>query len=146
MMKVFDKSDTKWQQVSLEDGLKDLGLDKWFPEEVCFHNALVHAYSAWLCCACQAGWPQVNAVHQLATKLKKVVKESGDKSWKPWLAVELKQFLPDSFPEYLVVNFEAAEDKQPKAATRRLELAAWLAAWDGCARVTVVHTLYILSL
>ena len=88
---------------------------------------------------------RVNAVHQLATKLKKVVKESGDKSWKPWLPVELKQFLPDSFPEYLVVNFEAAEDKQPKAATRRLELAAWLAAWDGCARVPVVQTLHVLS-
>ena len=41
-MKVFDKSDTKWQQVSLEDGLKDLGLDKWFPQETCvLHVALL---------------------------------------------------------------------------------------------------------
>ena len=28
-------------------------------------------------------------------------------------------------------DFEVEEDKQPKLSSRRLELVAWLAAWDG---------------
>ena len=75
----------------------------------------------------------MNAVHELATRLKKAVKESGDAGWKPWVAVEVKRFLPDCFPEFLVVNFEVEAENQPKAAARRLDLAAWLAAWDGYA-------------
>ena len=71
-------------------------------------------------------------MHELKSKLKKAIRDSGDTCWEPWVAFEIKKFLPDSFSDYLVVNFELAEEKQPKAQSRRLELAAWLAAWDGC--------------
>ena len=79
----------------------------------------------------QAGWPQMNAVHELATRMKKSVRDSGDNDWVPWVSVEMKRFLPDCFQEYLVTHFEVEDDKQPKANSRRLELASWMAAWDG---------------
>jgi hypothetical protein len=128
-----DDAKPKWEQVNLEKRLEELGLAPFFPEEVCvspFSSGFLASF--WFCLAAKAGWPQINAVHQLRSKMKKAVKDSGDASWVPWVPFEIKKFLPDSFPEYLVVNFEMAEDKQPKALSRRLELAAWLAAWDGC--------------
>jgi hypothetical protein len=73
----------------------------------------------------------MNAVYDLATRMKKAQKESGDDSWTPWVSFELKRFLPDCFPDHVVTKFEVEEDQQPKAGSRRLELAAWLAAWDG---------------
>ena len=74
----------------------------------------------------------MNAVHELATRMRKLVKESGDNAWKPWVPFEIKRFLPDCFPDYLVTHFEVEEVKQPKATSKkRLDLAAWLAAWDG---------------
>ena len=73
----------------------------------------------------------MNAVHELTNKMKKAIRDSGDTKWVPWVPFEIKKSLPDSFPDYLVVNFEVADDSQPKANSRRLELAAWLAAWDG---------------
>lgn len=73
----------------------------------------------------------MNAVHDLATRMKKSRKESGDESWVPWVPFELRRFLPDCFDEHVITNFEVEEAKQPKVSSRRLELAAWLAAWDG---------------
>ena len=80
----------------------------------------------------------MNAVHDLATRMKKARKESGDESWVPWIPFELKRFLPDCFAEHVVTHFEVEDDKQPKAGSRRLELSAWLAAWDGCGLACVV--------
>ena len=52
----------------------------------------------------QAGWPSVNAVYDLATRMKKARKEPGDDSSTPWISLELKRFLPDCFPEYVVTK------------------------------------------
>ena len=62
--------------------------------------------------------------HDLATRMKKARKESGDESWVPWVPFELKRFLPDCFGEHVITNFEVEEDRQPKVSSRRLELAA----------------------
>ena len=120
-----------WDQVNLEKRLEELGLAMFFPEEVFPFHVVGDWFVLCICFAVKAGWPQMNAVHELSYRMKKAVRESGDSKWVPWVPFEIKKFLPDSFPDYLVVNFEVADDSQPKANSRRLELAAWLAAWDG---------------
>ena len=121
-------------QVNLEQRLNELNLAEFFPEEVGLFVCLSVAVRGMR--RAQAGWPQINAVHELATRRKKAQKDAGDSTWEPWVAFEIKRFLPDCFPEHLLVHFEAEEEKQPKASSRRLELSAWLAAWDGCVLLT----------
>ena len=120
------------EQVDLEKRMKELKLDQLIPEEACTQSYAfaVYQYGVGLIMS-QAGWPQMNAVHELATRMKKSVRDSGGKDWVPWVSVEMKRFLPDCFQEYLVTHFEVEDDKQPKANARRLELASWMAAWDG---------------
>lgn len=129
LLNVMGKQKTKWEVVDMEKELHNLWLDGFFLGGLPFP---LHAVIAGVCgLYCQAGWPSMNAVHDLATRMKKSRKESGDESWVPWVPFELRRFLPDCFAEHVITNFEVEEDKQPKVSSRRLELAAWLAAWDG---------------
>ena len=80
--------------------------------------------------------PPVNALRELATRQKSAVKSAGDTKWNPFLAVELKRFLPSGFQEHCVTLLELEEDKQPKAAQRRLEVCNACdmhVAREGCA-------------
>ena len=91
------------------------------------------------------------AVREMATKIKAVRRVYAfgvdNESWMPFVYVDLKKFLPPCFPQHAVVKLEevglthpwlsggaqaggAQKVAETKASTRRLELAAWMAAWD----------------
>ena len=43
---------------------------------------------------------------------------------------ESVRFLPDFFPEHVTVSLDGDDSARTPASSRRLELVAWLAAWD----------------
>ena len=88
--------------------------------------------------------------------MKTAAKSAGDATWIPFVDAEIKRwvcfalrvaiavvrvlccrFLPTGYHEHCVTLLEADDDKQPKASQRRLELATWMAAWDGYAIAVV---------
>ena len=118
--------------VDVGEKLAALGLDKFFPVEA---------------------WPPQNAVRELATRLKSRSKH-GEKN--VFLAVDLHKFLPNFCPDFAPVtcqSAEPAESRASKAFQRKLELPAWLMAWEGYSlaasvlgQVDILHELCLMSI
>jgi hypothetical protein len=67
-------------------------------------------------------------VRDLATKLK-TARDKGHPN--PWIAVDLKQFLPTFSPDFVpVLEDEGGERKKKRDSGHRLEMGAWQMAWD----------------
>ncbi len=133
LMAVLGKAKKEMVPVDLSSMLRQQGLDLYFPTEA---------------------WPPTAAVRELATKIKTL--EKGGGSANPYVYCDLKKcvfpcmwcrlvlcvrcscrFLPPFCPEHLPVvlsleDEKGADDKETKkkASTRRLEVAAWMLAWD----------------
>ncbi len=113
----------KWETVDMAKRQRELRLDTHFPVEL---------------------WPSSAATRKLATKFKTASR--GDPSFNPCVWCDLKEFLPPCFPEHQVVHLEERADgtadnrDSGKTAqqSRRLEVAAWMAAWDRFALAATV--------
>ncbi len=78
----------------------------------------------------EEAWPPAAAVRDLATKLK-TARDKGHPN--PWIAVDLKLFLPTFSPDFTPVLEEGSEggDKKKKRDSgHRLEIGSWQMAWD----------------
>ncbi len=90
------------------------------------------------CMMWQEWWPDINAVREIATKVKKAKKgREHDDNLKPYIFADLKKFLPTCFNEHVVVNLEETykgQDAKKRGAwgkkDYRLSFASWLVAWD----------------
>ena len=94
MLRREEQEKPRWEQVNMEKRMQELKLDAFHPPET---------------------WPPHNALRELATRIKTMAKDADDKSWIPFVAAELKRFLPDCFPEHVVTLLPI--EKTPRVAT-----------------------------
>ena len=78
--------------VDMEACMKKAGLSDLHPVEVCVSQALLLG-GALMRPVCMQTWPSLNAVRELATKVRKLRKGREDElSFQPFVAVELKKY------------------------------------------------------